>query len=250
MADTFKLTSVVTVNDNPVDESSRRIRLQPKSKNNISKNIKNIPVKLETKEIEENRFEENPIEDNATTVTEFTKVDDVVKSIFDNIEEPPVSYDVNTPLTAEENNMVSEEKPVEMPIVEATPIMPVPTTESVQNIDEISTLTNKLNDTLKLENEEKTRAEETRVKYNLAEEELRKVNKEFDELKENIERNIEASNERIRQYREVSNEMDKKTMDTLNETAKKKELLAKMRLINNGDNQNTMTEDYQKRMVA
>ena len=180
----------------------------------------------------------------------FTEVDNLVTGIFDNIEEPAVTYDVNKPLTTEENNMASEEKPVEMPIVEATPIMPVPTADAPQNIDEISNLTDKLNDTLKLETEEKTRAEETRIKYNLAEEELRKVNKEFDELKENIERNIEASNERIRQYREVSNEMDKKTMDTLNETAKKKELLAKMRLINNGDNQNTMTEDYQKRMVA
>lgn len=252
MADTFKLTSVETVNDNPVDESARRIRLQPKSQNNIAKNIKNVPVKAEVKAVEDTRFEENTndMENDANTVTGFTEVDNLVTGIFDNIEEPAVTYDVNKPLTTEENNMASEEKPVEMPIVEATPIMPVPTADAPQNIDEISNLTDKLNDTLKLETEEKTRAEETRIKYNLAEEELRKVNKEFDELKESIERNIEASNERIRQYREVSNEMDKKTMDTLNETAKKKELLAKMRLINNGDNQNTMTEDYQKRIAA
>ena len=249
MADTFKVTSVVTVNDNPIDENSRRIRLQPKSKNNIAKNIRNVPVKPEVKEVIENKIEEkfNDIEKDINTVN---KADELAKDIFENIKEPAVAYDVNTPLTTEESNMINEEKPAEMPIVEATPIMPVPTTEVPQNIDEISDLTDKLNDTLKLEAEEKTRAEETRIKYNLAEEEKRKVSKEFDELKENIERNIEASNERIRQYREVSNEMDKKTMDTLNETAKMKELVAKMRLINNGDNQNTMTEDYQKRMAA
>lgn len=247
MADTFKVTSVVTVNDNPIDENSRRIRLQPKSKNNIAKNIRNVPVKSKTVEpVQEEKTVDNSFLPQAAEVFTTTApviepapVEQVIDHIFNDIEENNNTYEVDKPITEEEKNVmdntnVEETNNTEME-VESTEV-----NEDTNNFDELSSLNDALASALNEEKEEKARAEETRIKYESTMEEYRKATKEYRdallEKKATIQKSIEESNRRRDQYRETVNEMDKKIADTVGETAAYREKISYLRSIGNDNN--------------
>ena len=243
----FKQIQINKVIDNQIDDLPRKIREREESKTNTMAHMKNVLVKTKENKTEpEITMKNDNIEANAEIENnnDDKKVDDIVKSVFDNITENNNEYDINTPITTEEAK-IEENTPVEN-VVEANSI-PVSfvNTDNAIDFDDIVNLVDKLKQAKEEENQEKIRAEETRVRYEQSAGELNMTTQEYQNLKDSLQRNIDESIQRKNQYAETSSIIEQKTADNIKKTTELKEKISYIKSLEDWEKEENQENDYQ-----
>lgn len=248
----FKQIVLNEVIGNQVDDLPRQIREKKEESYAYTlENRKNVPIKIEEKKAEVDlpiTENENNISNETEKIDEKTKADDIIKLVFDSIDESGREYDVNTPITTEEAKIEENNVSESIPMVTSISTAPV-SIDNVVGIDDVMSLTDKLNKALEEENQEKIRAEETRVRYEETIEGLKIITQKYNDslknVKNSIQRSIDESVERKNRYSKIASDNDKKIADTIKETASLKEKISYIESLEDWKREENQESDFQ-----